>query len=47
MANKCNICGSKIETTFLGKIIGTRIGKKYVCSDCQKKHKNDLKKELK
>jgi len=47
MANKCDICGNKIKTTFLSKLIGTKIGKKYVCSDCQSKYKNDLKKELK
>lgn len=36
---KCALCGNKIETTFLGKIIGTHIGKKTVCNECQKKHK--------
>jgi len=40
---KCEICGKKIETTFLNKIVGTRIRdakgkKKLVCSECQKKY---------
>ncbi|MBW2989169.1 hypothetical protein KY358_02515 [Candidatus Woesearchaeota archaeon] len=34
---KCSICGKKIEKTFLGKIMGTYMGKKPVCSECQKK----------
>jgi len=39
---KCTICNNKIETTFLGKIVGTYIknskGKKTsVCFGCQKK----------
>jgi uncharacterized protein with PIN domain len=38
---KCEICNSKIETTFLGKIIGTIVkdkkGKKHaICFACQK-----------
>jgi hypothetical protein len=38
---KCDICGAKIEETFLKKVIGTHIrdakGKrKIVCSTCQK-----------
>jgi len=46
---KCEICGSKIKETFLGKILGTYIydekGKKHVvCYECQKKFKT--KKEL-
>ena len=46
MAEKCTLCGEKIEETFLGKIDGTvvklRDEKKnknqryYLCSDCQK-----------
>ena len=35
---KCAICNNKIEQTFLGKILGTYIGKKPVCPECQKKH---------
>jgi len=39
---KCSICGKTIDTTFLGKIIGTHIkdskGKLHsVCFECQKK----------
>jgi hypothetical protein len=38
---KCDVCGSKIQETFLGKILGTVIRdpngkKKTVCSSCQK-----------
>jgi uncharacterized protein with PIN domain len=41
---KCEICKTKIEKTFLEKIIGTYIkdekGKKHiVCPECQKKYK--------
>jgi len=41
---KCEICGKTIESTFLGKIIGTYIknskGKRRaVCFECQKKFK--------
>ena len=41
MAEKCKICGNKIEVTFLGKIKGTYIKKKAVCQDCQKKYGMD------
>lgn len=39
---KCEICRKNIETTFMGKILGTHIkddkGKKHtVCQECQKK----------
>ena len=39
---KCEICGKKIEVTFMDKIIGTYVkdeaGKKHlVCFECQKK----------
>jgi ribosome-binding protein aMBF1 (putative translation factor) len=39
---KCEVCSSKIQTTFLGKIMGTHVkdakGKKLiVCFECQKK----------
>ena len=37
---KCDICKEKIEETFLNKIKGTRIGKKFVCDSCQKKYKS-------
>jgi hypothetical protein len=38
---KCDICGSKIEETFLKKIVGTiardsKGKKRAVCSACQK-----------
>jgi uncharacterized protein with PIN domain len=53
MADKCYLCNEKLEKTFLDKIAGTIVkikkGEKneqvYVCSSCQKKHK-DLKKEI-
>ena len=41
MADKCKICGEKIEVTFLGKIKGTYIKKKAVCQDCQKKYSTE------
>ena len=39
---KCDICGKSIDTTFLGKILGTYVkdgnGKMHpVCFECQKK----------
>jgi|TARA_B100001964_G_C14159576_1_gene565997 hypothetical protein len=39
---KCEICSKNIESTFMGKILGTYIkddkGKKHtVCRECQKK----------
>ncbi len=37
---KCDVCGEKIETHFLGKLKGTYIKKKVVCSDCQRKGKD-------
>ncbi len=33
---KCEICKEKIEDNFLGKIFGTFINKKPICSRCQK-----------
>jgi len=37
---KCEICGKKIETTFMNKIVGTYYKKgrkkKAVCPACQK-----------
>jgi hypothetical protein len=38
---KCSICNEKIEETFLGKMMGTYIGKKPVCKNCQKTLKTD------
>ena len=45
---ECEICKKNIETTFLGKILGTIIkdkkGKKhFICKECQSK---DAKEEL-
>ncbi|MBN1793271.1 hypothetical protein JW826_06320 [Candidatus Woesearchaeota archaeon] len=38
---KCDLCGSRIETTFLNKPVGTYVKnekgkKKLVCSHCQR-----------
>ena len=43
--DKCEICNSKIQKTFLGKIIGTPVkdvkGKYHtICFECQKKFTN-------
>ena len=54
MAEKCFFCDKKIEETFLGKLEGTIVKIKkndkndtyYVCNECQKKHKDNLKAEL-
>ncbi|MEK6890599.1 MAG: hypothetical protein AABX03_00515 [Nanoarchaeota archaeon] len=51
MTEKCFLCGDKIGESFLGKLNGTIIsvskntatGKEYICSDCQKKYKDNLK----
>ncbi|MBU0666730.1 MAG: hypothetical protein ABIC91_07755 [Nanoarchaeota archaeon] len=48
---KCDLCGKKIEQTFLGKILGSYVknkkGKKHaVCPDCQKKHSMEEIKKL-
>jgi len=44
---KCDICGAKIETTFLNKIVGSYVKKdgkkKVICPNCQK---NLSKKEI-
>ena len=54
MADKCLLCSEKIEKDYLRKLNGTiiklkkntsdRIG--YVCSSCQKEHKNKLNEVL-
>lgn len=45
---KCEICREKVGETFLEKLKGTYIGKKVVCSECQKKHTmQQLKEKLK
>ncbi|MFO8016552.1 MAG: hypothetical protein R6U32_05595 [Candidatus Woesearchaeota archaeon] len=53
MARKCEICGKKIEETFLKKILGTFVkdskGKKHlVCPECQEKlgSKEEILKKL-
>lgn len=48
---KCEICKEKVETTFLGKILGTYVkdakGKKHtVCTRCQRLQGNDKAKIL-
>ena len=48
---KCEICSKSIETTFMGKILGTYIknekGKKHsICFECQKKFNNNKEKIL-
>lgn len=47
---KCEICGKKIEETFLKKIIGTYVRdnkgkKKAVCPECQRSVKIDEMRE--
>lgn len=46
MAEKCALCGEKLQTTFLEKINGTYVrdkdGKKHVvCNACQQQHKDE------
>jgi hypothetical protein len=48
---KCELCGKKIETTFMNKIVGTYYTsgkkKKAVCPDCQKNNsEKDIKEKL-
>ncbi|MFH1770746.1 MAG: hypothetical protein ABH828_04260 [archaeon] len=43
---KCDVCGKKVETTFLNKVLGTymknkKSKKKLVCKDCQQKHSKE------
>ncbi len=47
---KCGLCNKKIETTFLGKIKGTYVNKKPICSECQKdlpKKKEEILSQIK
>jgi hypothetical protein len=51
---KCDICGTKVQETFLNKKIGTYIfdeknKRKLVCFECQKKFKTkeDMLKNIK
>ncbi len=47
---KCDVCGEKIDSLFLGKIVGTYVRKdkklKTVCSNCQRKLGNKVKEEV-
>ncbi|MGE0792971.1 MAG: hypothetical protein AB7V77_02180 [Candidatus Woesearchaeota archaeon] len=48
---KCDLCGQKIPTTFLNKLIGTVIKdknskKRTICADCQRKHSSEEIKNL-
>ncbi|MCK4997572.1 hypothetical protein KAS08_04660 [Candidatus Pacearchaeota archaeon] len=55
MAHKCELCNEVIKTTFLDKLDGTVIKtgkgetskKHYICSSCQKEHKDNLMEKLK
>lgn len=51
---KCKVCGNKVDTTFLNKLLGTYVkdskGKKHaICFECQKKlpSKETILKEIK
>jgi len=54
MTHKCELCKNEITTTFLDKINGTIIKTgegetsktHYICSSCQKEHKEELKEKL-
>jgi len=54
MKIKCHLCNEELQTTFLDKLKGTTIktgeGETskivYVCSTCQKEHKDKLKEKL-
>ena len=48
---KCDICGTRIDTTFLNKILGTVVRdndgkKKTVCRNCQIHHNKDDLREV-
>ncbi|MBC8501076.1 MAG: hypothetical protein ISS25_02850 [Nanoarchaeota archaeon] len=49
---KCDVCGKKVETTFLAKVVGSYIKnkkskRKLVCNKCQQKYsKEQLLKKL-
>jgi hypothetical protein len=47
---KCDLCGKKIDSTFLNKILGTVMRdskgkKKTICSNCQKQNSSEELKE--
>ena len=54
MKNTCKLCNEEIKTTFLDKINGTIIKfsdgdkseKIYVCSACQKEHKDKIREKV-
>ena len=54
MSEKCKLCKEEIKTTVLDKLDGTMIKtgegetskKHYVCSACQKEHKDKLEEKL-
>lgn len=46
MAEKCAVCGGKIEVIFLKKIKGTYVKFKPVCFECQKKFGKNLVKQV-
>jgi len=54
MKQKCDLCNEEIQTTFLDKLKGTTIKTgegetsktHYICSSCQKEHKENLKEKL-
>jgi len=54
MPHKCDLCKQEIKTTFLDKLDGTIIKTgegetsklHYICSSCQKEHKENLKEKL-
>jgi len=54
MKQTCNLCKKEIKTTFLDKLEGTitKTGEgetskiHYICSSCQKEHKDSIKEKL-
>ena len=38
---KCDVCSKEVEVTFLGKLKGSYVKKKAVCSNCQKNLEKD------
>lgn len=43
---KCSVCKKNVETTFLGKIMGTYYGDRVVCRDCQLLGEDYLRKKF-
>jgi gluconate kinase len=55
MVEKCKLCNEELKSVFLDKIDGTilkfkdkdnKLVKVLICSYCQKKHKENLRKEV-